>query len=193
MSKQYRLRMTESDLISSAYDRCFKVYPTDTFNMKMVDFHPNPFCRSNDPDDFELDQSSGVEALCLVPSLEKTIIEKIVELGPNQRQRLGFESQNDEIIRQQLLQRLENDCHNQSPIIKAHIGDTPVQACKWHFVQNASKKTSCYISVLQNIAIQIQSLPPEEELIPKNNNLFVITMIIILIVIIIGILLCLFL
>lgn len=147
----------ENDFITKAYNKCPNVSANNEINLSGVQFRPdmNPMCKNPK---FEINQSAGVEADCVVKNIQDTLAETVSKMSTQSQGGLGFQaSASSSDIKTQIEQMVENDCGNQSASNKADISDTLVTACDWHFVQNATAKSSCAIDSLQQMSNKVSS------------------------------------
>lgn len=147
----------ENDLVTKAFNSCPNVVASNTVNLSGVQFRPdlNPQCVNPK---FEINQSAGVEADCVIKSLQDSLAETVSKMSAESQGGFGFQaSQTVSDIKTQIEQITENNCGNQSATNVADIKDTLVTACDWHFVQNATAKSSCKLDSLQKLTNEVTS------------------------------------
>lgn len=148
----------ENDLVTQSFNNCPKITASNSLDISNVkiDAGKNPNCKGGG--DVTFDQSAGVDASCLIKSLQNTTSDSLSKLDAKTQGGLGFQaSSNVNDIQNQIQQKLNNDCGHLSATNAAKISDTTITACNFHFVQNATARTSCQINSLQDMANKVSS------------------------------------
>ena len=144
---------TSNDLVTESYNKCPSVSVDNTVNVSNVNFRPdmNPKCTADS--NFEINQTAGVDAACLIGALQDNISKAVANLDATAQAGLGVSaSTNVSDINTQVKQKMENQCGTQSSTNAANIKDTLVTSCNMRVIQNASAKSSCTINALQTLA-----------------------------------------
>ena len=188
------------DIITQSYNDCPKVFPTDTTNLGGVHFIPGPFCHVDkvdkiDRSSFNINHGSGIDANCLLTKLQNNLANIVSKMDATSQHKIGIKpSNNPNNIHRQIHQITNDLCINKSPTRAANIGDTDITACRWHFVQNATDKSSCQINVLQDLASQLieqqRSVPTTnilDRFLDKYSKYLIISIIILIILIFLSI------
>lgn len=137
----------QNTLTSEAYNSCPNITASNTANISGVSFKPNPGCVNPQ---FLVNQSAGIDANCLITSLQDSLAQTISKLDAKSQAGLGFSaSTNVNDIKTQIKQMVKNTCGNQSSTNVANINDTIITACDFRIVQNATDQSSCSINALQ--------------------------------------------
>ena len=142
-----------SEIIDSSYRNCPSSMIKNPVNIDYVNFVPPSYCTNSNPND---DHSTGTEAICLIASLKERLANTVHKLSPSAQQELGIRPSHDITdTKNQIDQLVDNICRQRSDTTAANVRDTAVMSCDFHFVNNATKKSSCVINALQNMTMKI--------------------------------------
>ena len=151
-------QVIQTDIVTEAYNSCPNIAVSNTVNMQGVNFRPdlNPNCTGDTS--FDISQTAGVDATCVITSMQDSLAKTLSTMDAEALGGLGFSGTSNILdIKNELSQKVENDCGNQSVTNVADIKDTTVTSCNMRVVQNASAKSSCTINSLQKIANDLEA------------------------------------
>lgn len=143
----------ENNIISSSYAKCPNVSVGNILDISNLIHKPNPACKKSS---FVINQKAGVEADCLLNSMQKNLAETLSKQDAKVQGGLGFQfSTNVNNLKNQIETKLEASCGNRSTTNKANISDTYIGACDFKYVAEASDKSSCEINLLQDTSSKL--------------------------------------
>ncbi len=100
--------------------------------------------------DFSIDQSSIVDANCLVTAMQEKLANNLKDLSTTSIAGLDLPgSPNVKVSLQKIKQKLQDMCGNMSSAKKISPKDITIPSCKAVSVQNATEKSKCEIEALQ--------------------------------------------
>jgi hypothetical protein len=140
----------QTDLTTQAFNSCPQITASNTLDISNVQFLPNSACKTSSA---TFNQSAGIDATCLISSLQDSVATTLSSMDATTQGGFGIQaSTSASNINSQISQQTINTCGAQSSTNAASIKDTIITACDWHFVQNATAKSSCQINALQKMA-----------------------------------------
>ena len=144
-----------NNLTESAYQSCPNIGTANSATLSGVTYTTPQWCPAGSPG-FEIDQTATVDANCVIGSMQKSIADSASALSANAQTGLGFAVSTDKSKTEQNIQTyLTQTCGNQNASNTVDFKNVNVEACTFRVLQNASDKSVCQLSALQDQASKV--------------------------------------
>jgi hypothetical protein len=149
--------VTTTDITTAAMNKCPKVSATNIADFNKLKFKAPDVCvKYGYPSKFTIDQSAGVKSDCVISNLQNDLATAIAKMDAKTQGGFGFQaSTSASDISNQITQKLTNDCGKLDAKNVVSMDNVDVQACEFHFIQDATAQTKCKIDNLQKTASSV--------------------------------------
>ncbi len=141
---------SHTSLMEESISKCPSVSVSGKINIKHMKFDPPATCKDSN---FDINQTAGVDADCLMKTMQEGLINKVIKSDTSAQAGVGFsKSTNETDIKNDLTAKLVNDCGSVSASQETDLYDLNIRACNFKLVQGTNAKSRCELNSIQKLS-----------------------------------------